>query len=296
MRSHRRADASTALGTHTLGTHIGSHDQGLYVALVSDASVPIFLPLSLGRPWQTGAVLAARVTALHSGSDGGGGFCQTQDGTRLYLRQTQGLHEGQRIHVEVVSEARGRKFALGRATDAPLRAPALRHALAHFGATRVLGVGDLDLLGPLRHAFPEDRFELRRPHQTLDQAAADALEMQEICRQGVTLICETTQAAHHIDVNTSDRRGRVQDVNQVAADLALATIMTRNLGGIIFIDFLAPPTRAARQALTRTLQEGLASLPHAVKVHAMNESGHIIIERQRLGAEFLAAYFDARRA
>ncbi len=279
-----------------LSAHVGVHDLGLYVALVSETAVPIFLPLTLDRPWQTGAILAARVTAFRSGREGGGGVCQTQDGTRFYLRQTQGLCEGQAIHVEIVSEARGSKLALSRATDAPLRPPALKHALAHFAAPGALAVADLDLLGPLRRAFPEDRFELGRPNQALDQAAADALESREICRQGVVLICETTQAAHHIDVNGPDQPGGVRDINQVATDLALETIATRNLGGIIFIDFLAPSTRAARQDLTRTLQEGLAPLPHAVKVHAMNESGHLIIERQRLGAEFLTSYFDARRA
>lgn len=271
-----------------VSAHVGAHKLGLYIAVLGRGPAPIFLPLNENLPWKTGAVIDARVISLRHGSDGGGGFCKTTTGENIYLRHTRGLHEGQMIQVKIQSEARGIKLAQGRQTSEALRAPTLQNVLTKFGNKKAISVASLETLKKLRIVFPKDRFEFGTADLELDNAAESALHEVEISTSDLTIVCEATQTAHHIDING---QGRVSDINLQAADLAINTIISRNLGGIILIDFLPPPTKLERQKIAKRVEDELSQLPHRVKVHAMNESGHLIIERQRLASEFLRSYF-----
>ena len=67
-------------------------------------------------------------------------------------------------------------------------------------------------------------------------------------------------------------------------------IVTRNLSGLIFIDFLAPLSKVSRRYIVNKMELVLSEFPHQTKIHAMDESGHVIIERQRLGPEYIGCF------
>lgn len=278
-----RTDVGAVLGTCRLGH---------FIALTLDAHT-VFLPLRLGRVWKTGQILTATLRRLRLASDGGGGICEGSDGQAYFLRQTQGLHEGQHVSLKVLGEPRGGKSALAaHVADPPSinlpEQPALKHTLGSYGVSGAIEVQGLDLLARVRAAYPQDRFVLGAAQSHWGERADDALEIHTLARDQVRLICEATQTAHHIDV---DGQGQAEMINATAREMAVSTIIERNLGGLIFIDFIALLSKAARRDLCARIEQGLSALPHRVKVHPMNESGHVIIERQRLGPEFLATYF-----
>ena len=77
-------------------------------------------------------------------------------------------------------------------------------------------------------------------------------------------------------------------LNTAALDVIAEHIIACNLGGLIVIDFLPPVTKDQRRDLSQAMEARLARLPHRVHIHPMTASGHLLIERQRLGPEFLS--------
>lgn len=247
-----------------------------------------FLPLRLDLPWRTGEVLDLRVRSLRGGGQGGG-FCEDLSGQAYFLRRTQGLTQGQAIRGRVISEARGTKNALVEVTQEGPGPATLSACLQQFGVNTPIQVEGLDALKNLRTAFPKDRFELTKPQDALRHQALDFLELEtrDVSAEAEVLF-ESAETAHLIDVNTQGEGDRAN----LAALPALATgIAARNWGGIILIDFLPPATKDQRRDLSQRLETALGAWPHRLKLHTMNESGHLIIERQRLGPEFDLSYF-----
>ena len=266
---------------------------------VTKGETCLYLPLDLACPWQTGQVRQARVRRLRAGAEGGGGFCDDASGQSYFLRRTQGLHEGQQVNIEIRSEPRAGKPSWAKVIQGPVResvpgpvqvpeAPSLGACLAllgHHGAIEAMG---LDLLKELRCLLPQDDFCLGDAGLDARERAVEALEVRSLERDQISVRWDRTPTAHFIDV---DGLGPVHAINLVALDLAAEMMVSRNLGGIIFIDFLAPKSKAARRDVANLLTQALSVTPHQLKIHAMNESGHLIVERQRLGPEFHAAYF-----
>ena len=267
----------------------GSLGQHAFLALIPELERPAtFLPLRLDHPWQTGQTHAAIVRKLRVGAEGGGGFCETENGTAAYLRKSQGLSEGQRLQIEITTEPRQGKLASARIHQGPLRPYALAPCLAWHGFEGPIEVMGLDLLHAARAAMPHDSFVLSTVDIDLIAQAQETLETQVYELNQVRLRWDSTATAHHLDM---DGTGSIQQINQTAAGLAAHLIIARNLGGILFLDFLPPATKQARRDITDQVASSLTPLPHRLKVHTMNESGHLILERQRLGPEFSRPYF-----
>ncbi len=265
--------------------HIGQGTQGLFVALSLDHQT-IFLPLDLSSPWQTGQVVEAHVGRLRIGAEGGGGFCEGRDGTPYFLRRTQGLSEGRAVRLQIIAEARGHKPAMAEVTEADLQSPSLSACLAKFGFSGPIQVYDLDLLTNLRNHLPLDQFEWAAgDSRPLSLQADERLETSSLpCAEG-QVIFESTATAHFFDV---DGQGGLMALNTAALDVIAEHIIACNLGGLIVIDFLPPATKDQRRDLSQSMEARLARLLHRVHIHPMTASGHLLIERQRLGPEFLS--------
>ena len=256
-------------------------DQAFVVALIKGDQT-LFLPLDLDHPWQTGARVPAIVRRLQTGANGGGGFCEREDGQTYYIRRARDLHEGQHIVVEIIGEPQNNKVPLAEIVDTPPRPAALQTCLEKIGHTDAIEVSDLEVLGQVRAAFPNDTFifnaqdvsDLR--HQAEDIAENIIKQPSE----NVTLTFEIAQTACLIDIDGS---GAIADINAKAARAIADGIVGRNWGGIILIDFLPPQSKQDRRVLTEMVEGRLRLWPHKLKVHTMNDSGHLIIERQRLG-------------
>lgn len=269
--------------------YLGAIKGGYFIALTTHCPTPLFLPLTLSRVWETGQTADVIVRRLKAAADGGGGFCEDAAGRPYFLRRIDDLHEGQRIQIEIMAEARGTKPALAQIYQGAPRPLALGHTLCRLGHTGPIEIADLGILKQLRAAFPNDQFIHGPTNQVLEDRAADCLDICDMAQGQVRLIFESTQTAHHIDI---DGQGSARDINKTACELAAELILMRNLGGLIFMDFLALPSKAERRDMATALSDKLRAQPHQVKIHAMNESGHLIVERQRLGPEFLETYFD----
>lgn len=265
--------------------HIGKGAEGLFLALSPPSLPTIFFPLDLKAPWQTGQVVEAHVRRLRVGAEGGGGFCEGIDGTAYFLRRTQGLSEGQSLHLHILGEARGHKPALAEVTETELKGPSLSACLAKFGFKGAFQTHDLSLLTDLRAAFPLDQFEWDAGDPLpLALEAEERLEQKVLpCANG-QVIFESTKTAHLFDV---DGQGSLAALNGAAVEMIAAHLIACNLGGLIVIDFLPPATKDQRRGLTQAMEARLAPLPHRVHIHPMTASGHLLIERQRLGPEFI---------
>ena len=254
------------------------------------ADQALFLPLKMGQIWQTGQSAEAVVRRLQVAADGGGGFCEDAFGRTYFLKRTQGLFEGQHINIKILGEPRGTKPALAQTSDEERGLARLANTLAFFGLKQPIEVEGLELLKQARAAFPQDRFILAdKTDEGELRTADDVLEGTDLQAGDARLIFETTQTAHLIDI---DGQGSRSALNRQALPAVAQLIVERNLGGLIVVDFLPPATKQDRRDLAEEMAAALSPLPHRLKVHAMNESGHLLLERQRLGPEFLPSYYE----
>jgi len=236
-----------------------------------------------------GQTREATVRRLKAAADGGGGFCEDAFGQAYFLKRTDDLHEGQKLQVEIVGEPRPPKPAWVRPFAGPARPAALKYALEAFGIKGPMEVMALALLKEARAALPHDDLVLGAYDTALAERAAEILEVQEMEQEGTRIRWDPTATAHLIDV---DGVGRTTDINRQAAHMAADLIVSRNLGGLILIDFLAPARKQERRDIQELLAGLLSSTPHGLHIHVMNASGHIIAERQHLGPPFVEAFYD----
>ena len=229
----------------------------------------------------------------------------------------QRLSEGQDILCQVLREAVGEKgpkltarltalpetvresLAGARPPSRLARGPdpilsLLRDAVA-AGVGRVI-VDDGVELSRIRGALPElaDRLEAWLEPAPLfatygvDDAIDRALARMVPLRSGGRLTIEETEALAVIDVDIGGTSGSSPDSAALACDLEAAAaigreIVTRDLAGIIMIDFVPLRRRTERERVLTALRSSLAGDDRQVRVAGWTRLGLVEMSRERRG-------------
>ena len=121
-----------------------------------------------------------------------------------------------------------------------------------------------------------------------DQLLIDELEslfdpVYEL-HNGGTLIFSHTPALVAIDVNGSSKT-TAEEINYLAAEAIPRQLKLRNIGGVIFVDFVSMSDRASRIKLVNALRKFCRTDKRITRVSSMSRSGFIEIIRQRQGID-----------
>ncbi|AUG53701.1 ribonuclease E/G [Thalassospira marina] len=160
------------------------------------------------------------------------------------------------------------------------------------GLVRALGARD-DALKP--HKGDSLLFEAEGVEAALDEALATRV----VLPGGGWISIEATTALCAIDVNAGGAQAgqnaarRNQDVNLAAAAEIVHQIKLRNIGGLVVIDPIRMPGRAARDSFEAAIKQGFAAeIDGAVQVGGFTRLGLYEFSRQRSGADLASLIFD----
>ncbi|MDQ8756495.1 ribonuclease [Sphingosinicella sp. LHD-64] len=225
--------------------------------LVEDDTI-VEAVIELPATIRAGAILPARLTSILI--PGRRGIAALDGGEEALIEPLpKALTEGAAFRAEILREAIPEpghlKRAVGRATDADLRAgPALSERL---------GVGAASAHGP-------DRFEQAGWSELLEQAATG-----EIPFQGGSLRMSLTPAMTLFDV---DGPLAPAELAEAGARAAAEAVRRLGIGGSIGIDLPTVPDKAARQRAAAAID---VVLPQPFERTAVNGFGFLQIVRRR---------------
>ncbi|OSQ38355.1 ribonuclease E/G [Thalassospira mesophila] len=138
-------------------------------------------------------------------------------------------------------------------------------------------------------------------HEGVETALDEALQVRVELPGGGWIAIEQTTALCAIDVNAggaqaltgqnADRRNL--DVNLAAAFEIVHQMILRNIGGLVVIDPIRMPGRAARDAFEAALRKGFGTeMDGAVQIGGFTRLGLYELTRQRSGLELASMMFD----
>lgn len=138
-------------------------------------------------------------------------------------------------------------------------------------------------------------------HQGVEKALDEALGVRVDLPGGGWIAIEQTTALCAIDVNAggaqtgtganADRRNL--DVNLAAASEIVDQVILRNIGGLVVIDPIRMPGRAARDAFEAALRTRFgAEMDGAVQMGGFTRLGLYELTRQRSGVDLASLMFD----
>lgn len=121
------------------------------------------------------------------------------------------------------------------------------------------------------------------------QAEIDkGLKTQIWLKNGASLIIEQTEALTVIDVNTSkftgklDKGDTILKTNQIAAVEIARQLKLRDIGGMIFLDFINMKQKVDQEQVTRVLQEELKKDLNSTRVFGFTNLGLVEMTRKRV--------------
>jgi ribonuclease G len=123
----------------------------------------------------------------------------------------------------------------------------------------------------------------------VDRAVRAALDSRVELKSGGYLVIERTEAGTVIDVNSGGqpRAGRLADMilrlNLEAARAIARELRLRNIGGLVFIDFVDMRRKDDRRMLEAVFNDELAPEGARVQVGRLNRFGVLIMTRRRSG-------------
>ncbi|OKH88282.1 ribonuclease E/G [Thalassospira sp. TSL5-1] len=187
----------------------------------------------------------------------------------------------------------------------------IEHHILAGGSCIVDGAAEyIRLRGVLRaHGASDAAFRAHKGESLLfdqegvDAALEGALSPRVALPGGGWISIEATTALCAIDVNAGGAQPgqnaarRNLEVNLRAAAEIVRQVRLRNLGGLLVIDPIRMPGRAARDAFDDAIRQGFASEPGgAVQIGGFTRLGLYELSRQRSGADLASLMFEGDSA